>query len=147
MPPRPDQAALRQQMMSLRAGVVLHLYQPLAGKEKFHVLIAALGDRSLGFLINSRPSPFIERQADRLRRQLLMSKDLHPFLQHDSYVACDDTVKLPCARDLAEGLCVDRIQRVGIIHVSLHGPIRAAAEGSRLIATRDAELIARAFPR
>jgi hypothetical protein len=147
MPPRPDQAALRQQMMSLRAGVVLHLYQPLAGKEKFHVLIAALGDRSLGFLINSRPSPFIERQADRLRRHLLMPKALHAFLEHDSYIACDDPVKLPCAKDLAEGLCMDRIQRVGVVHGSLHSSIRAAAEGSILIATRDAELIARAFSR
>jgi hypothetical protein len=147
MPPRPDQAALRQHMMSLRAGAVLHLYQPLAGKEKFHVLIAALGDRSLGFLINTRPSPFIERQADRLRRHLLMPKALHGFLEHDSYIACDDTVKLPCARDLAEGLCTDRIQRVGIVHASLHSQIRVAAEGSDTIATRDAELIARAFSR
>jgi hypothetical protein len=147
MPPRPDQAALRQHMTSLVAGAVLHLYQPLAGKQKFHVLIAALGDRSLGFLINSRPSPFIERQPDRLRRHLLMPKALHMFMEHDSYIACDDPVNLPCARDLAEGLCMNRIQRVGIIHASLHGSIRAAAEGSQLIATRDAELIARAFSR
>lgn len=147
MVPRPDPAALRQQLAALRPGVVLHLYQSVAGKDKFHVLIAAAADRSLGFLINTHPSPFIERQADRLRRQLLMSKALHPFMHHDSYIACDDPVPLPLSNDLAVGLCAGRIQRVGVVHVSLHKLIGAAADGSGLIAPRDAELIARAFPR
>jgi hypothetical protein len=76
-----------------------------------------------------------------------MTKELHPFLHHDSYIACDDTVKLPPSSELVEGLCNGGIKLTGTIHASVHQVIGMAADGSKLIAPRDSELIARAFPK
>jgi hypothetical protein len=138
-------ATLRQYAATLRAGAVLRLYQPVAEKIKRHVLISASADRTLAFLINTQPSPFIRRQAELLHRQVLTAKSTHQFMQHDSYIACHDTVSLVLFYQLAAGLHVGSIERLGAVEISLFTQIATAANGSRLIALRDAELIKAAF--
>src|SRR6185437_2009190 len=124
---RSDPSRLRQFAGALRAGSILHMYQPVACKNKFHVLIASMDDRSLGFIINSRPSPMIQRQPDLLRRQVLMPKSAHPFMAHDSFIACHDTVLLPTRDELIQGLVDRTVDHVGYVATSLHGPIATAA--------------------
>lgn len=139
---RMDPATLRQYAGTLRAGLVLSLYQPIAQKTKYHVLIAASVDRSLAFIINSSPSPFIQRQPDLLRRQVVMTKADHPFMRHDSYIACHDTVRLDPMDTLASGIGNGTIKRLGFIQDAVWELICVASEGSRLISPRDQKLIA-----
>jgi hypothetical protein len=147
MPRRPDPAALRAYALTLRAGVVLRRYDHVAEKTKRLVLIVASPERSLAFFINTHPSQFIRAQPDLLRRQVLMPQSLHPFMQHDSHIACHDTVTIGTIGQLAAGLHDRSIERLGTIHESLHELIGIAAAGSKTIAQRDHELIGRAFPR
>jgi hypothetical protein len=144
---KPDPAELRKQALTLRAGVVLRVYQPIAEKTKRHVLIAATPERSLAFLINTAPSPFIQRQPELLRRQVLMERSIHTFMHHDSYIGCHDTVRLDPIGELARGLCEGSVERLGYVHKSIHELIGIAAAGSKLISVRDSLLIATAFPR
>jgi hypothetical protein len=147
MGPRSDPATFRQFAAALRPGSILHLYQAIVGKPKFHVLIAASAERSLGFVINTRPSPFIQRRPELMRRQVPMPLATHPFMHHDSFIACDDTVKLPTRDELIAGLCDRNINQVGNVHQTLFGSIALAAAGSATIAGRDADLISGAFAR
>jgi len=124
---------------------VLHLHQPLAGKQKFHVLIAAAPERSLGFIINSRPSPFIQRRPELLCRQVAMLSAVHPFMQHDSVIACHEAVRLPPRDELIDRLIEGSAEHIGHVHQTLFGLIAQAAAGSSTIAERDATLIVRAF--
>jgi hypothetical protein len=143
---RPDPAALRAHALTLRAGVVLRRYDHVAEKTKRLVLIVATAERSLAFYINTQPSRFICAQADLLRRQVLMPQSLHPFMQHDSHIACHDTVSVGAMSQLVTGLCDGSVERLGAVHESLPELIGIAAAGSKLIAQRDHELIERAFP-
>jgi hypothetical protein len=147
MPRRPDPAALRAHALTLRAGAVLRRYDHVAEKTKRLVLIAASAERSLAFFINTQPSPFICAQPELLRRQVQMPRSLHPFMQHDSHIACHDTVSIGTIGQLAAGLCDGSVERLGTVHESLHELIGIAAAGSKLIAQRDHELIVQAFPR
>lgn len=142
---RPDPSTLRQFAGALRPGAVLHLYQHVASKDKFHVLIAAMDDRSLGFIINSRPSAWAQKRPDVLRRQILMAHADHPFMSHDSHIACDDAILLPSREDLIDGLVNRAVDHVGHVALSLYPQIIAAAHGSSLIAPRDTDLIVSAF--
>ena len=142
---RIDPATARQFAMALRPGAVLHLLQPLTGKHKFHVLIAATEQRSIAFLINSRPSPFIQNRPELLHRQVPLLIAAHPFMKHDSVIACHDSLKLPARDELIAGLCDRSINQVGHVHQSLFALMASATVGSPLISVRDAELIATAF--
>lgn len=144
-PPRPDPAQSRQLLTQLRPGCVLRMYQPLAEKVKRHVLIAAMADRSIAFLINTRPSILIERRQEFLRRQLLMPLNEHPFMSHDSYIACHDTVRLPAAKELVEQLHARRIEILGYISRGVVAKIASMSAGSPVIAERDLQLIATNF--
>jgi hypothetical protein len=146
MPRRPDPAALRAHALTLRAGVVLRRYDHVAEKTKRLVLIVANVERSLAFFINTQPSSFIRAQPELLRRQVLMPQSLHPFMHHDSYIACHDTVSVGTFAQLVAGLCDGSVERLGNIHGSLHELIGIAAAGSKLIAQRDHEQIEQAFP-
>jgi hypothetical protein len=148
-----DPAALRQIAAQLQAGVVLRLHSPIAEKPKRHVMIYADANRSLAFMINTKPPPFIAKNPDRLARQVLMPQCLHKFMQHDSHITGDDVLGIACRKDGLTGTMQDLIQAVadgrveilGNLHRSLFGLVAAAADGSRHIANRDAVLIAAAF--
>jgi hypothetical protein len=142
---RCDPSELRQFAAALRPGAVLHLYSHLAGKPKYHALISAADERSLAFIINTRPSQLIERQPDLLRRQVLMQLSAHPFMGHDSYIACHDTVALPTRSELIDGLLQRAIDHVGRLDAGVYAHIAAAAQRSALIAERDSALITAAF--
>jgi hypothetical protein len=140
-----DPAELRHQAAKLRAGVVLRLYQPIAEKIKLHVLIAASADRSLGFIINTRPSPFVASNADFMRRQVPLTKADHRFLHHDSFIACHDTVRLDPTNVLAKGLCDGTATLLGYIERDVCELICEAVEGSKLISQRDQKTVASVF--
>jgi hypothetical protein len=144
---RCDPSELRQFAAALRPGAVLHLYQSVAGKDKFHVLVAASDHRSIGFLVNTRPSQFVARQPELMHRQVPMPQKAHRFMHHDSFIACHDIVALPTRGDLIDGLLNRGIDHVGHIDMALYRQMANAAAGSALIAQRDAELIVSAFGR
>lgn len=146
VPARPDPAQLRQLALQLRPGTVLRLYQPVAEKVKLHLLIAAAAERSLAFIINTQPSPFIMAREELRRRQVLMLQVKHPFMHHDSYIACHDTVRLPPVPELARLLWAREAQILGTVDLGLYPQITAAAADSVLIADRDMPLIKAAFP-
>jgi hypothetical protein len=146
MPRRPDPAELRAHALTLRAGVVLRRYDHVAEKTKRLVLILANAERSLAFFINSQPSAFIRAQPELLRRQVPMPQSMHPFMHHDSHIACHDTVNVGTFAQLVAGLCDGSVERLGTVHASLHELIGIAAARSKLIAQRDQDLIAQAFP-
>lgn len=146
MSARIDPAELRQVALRLKPGVILRMYQPIAEKVKRHILIAAAADRSLAFIINTRPSPFVAARPEWMMRQLIMPRAEHMFMQHDSYIACHDTVGLPAAAELARLVCTGEGEILGTLSQKLMGSIVSAAAGSSLIADRDMRLIVAGFP-
>ena len=96
-------------------------------------------------MINSAPSVFITRQPDRLRRHIVMLLADHPFMEWDSYIACDDTVLVPTRTDLVVGLRDKTIEHLGFLSAAMYPLVVAASCESSLIADRDKELIRRAF--
>jgi hypothetical protein len=146
VPSRIDPAQLRQIISQLKPGVVLRMYQPVAEKFKRHILIATAADRSIGFMINTTPGPFIAARPELLKRQVSMPLADHGFMHHDSSIACHDTVRLPAARDLAVGVWAQEIEILGILSPGVVRQIANAAKGSPLIADRDLELIVASFP-
>ena len=145
MPRGMDPAVVRQYAASLSAGVVLRCEQPVAEKIKRHVLIAATAQRSIAFLINSNISQFLRGKPELLRRQVLMTQAEHPFMQHDSFIACHDTVRLDTIDQLAAGMQRKTIQRLGYVDLAVCELILKASQGSPLIAPRDQELISSVF--
>lgn len=143
----PDPAQLRQFMAQLRPGAVVRLYQPVAEKVKRHVLISAAADRTVAFIINTQPSPFIIAREEFKRRQVLMLKADHSFMDHNSYIACHDTVRLQAAPELARLVWAGDAQILGTLHESLYEAITEAADKSPLIADRDMQLIVAGFSR
>jgi hypothetical protein len=142
---RPDPSTLRQFAAALRPGAVLHLYQHVASKNKFHVLISATDERSIAFIINSRPSAYIQKRPDLMNRQISMPHSSHRFMAHDSYIACHDTFLLPSREEIVDGLLNRSVDHVGHVELSLYPQIAAGAADSALIAPRDADLIVAAF--
>src|ERR1700674_2821178 len=148
-----DPAALRQVAAQLQVGVVLNLYLPIAGKDKIHILIHADNNRSLAFIINSRPAPFILRDPNRASRHILMPKTLHPYLDYDSHIACDEAVGIACGpsnrigtvQELIAAIIAKKVKVIGSLDRSMFPQVVAAANGSRLIAARDAAIIVNAF--
>jgi hypothetical protein len=136
-----DPAALLQYRSRLNPGAVLRLYSGVAEKTKRHVLIFANSDRALAFLINSTPSALVRSKPDWLKRQVLMPQETHRFMDHDSHIACHDTVALPKFATLAEGLANGHVEHLGDVDRALHPRIVAATAGSNLIAARDINLI------
>jgi hypothetical protein len=124
---------------------VLRGYQRIAGKDKRHVLIFSDADRSLAFLINSRPSPFVQKDPEFARRQVPMPLRDHPFMAWDSYIACHDTVRLPPFPELVAGIEAGEFVRLGTVDRRLFPVIVTAAEGCRLISRRDAAAIRSSF--
>jgi hypothetical protein len=148
-----DPAALRQVAAQLQVGVVLNLYSPIACKDKFHILIYAGNDRSIAFLINTTPAAFILKDPQRAARHIVIKRDLHPFLDYDSYIACDETVGISCGPDcriatmqeLIEAVSCGEVKIIGSLHRSMFTAATAAANGSRTISARDAAKITAAF--
>jgi len=149
----PDPAALRQIAAQLQAGVVLNLYSPVAGKDKFHILIHAGSERSLAFIINTRPAPFVLKDPDRASRHIVIPKALHAFLDYDSHIACDEALGIACGpgrsigtmQHVINAVVTNEAKIIGSLDRSMFAAVAAAAAGSRLIAPRDAVLIAAAF--
>lgn len=140
-----DPTRIRQAATSLKPGSVLRFFSPRARKVKLHVLIASMADRSIAFYINTRPAPFIIRDAELAKRQIEVTKNIHPFLTYDSFVACHDVCPLGPMRELAEGIVSNEVEIIGQLHASLYDAVLLASRDSPLIADRDQTVISRAF--
>jgi len=140
-----DPATIKRFASALQPGSVLGLLQPVAGKFKFHVTISIAEQRSVGFIINTRPSRFIMVRPELVRRQVPLLLEQHPFMKHDSFIACHDTVKLPTRDELIDMLILQRASHLGRVASAIHAEIAFAAAGSPLIAERDSGLIVKAF--
>jgi hypothetical protein len=59
-------------------------------KNKYLVFLGTVADMHQVLIVNTRPAPFIQASPDLMADQVPLDKKAHPFLDHDSYVACHE---------------------------------------------------------
>lgn len=81
---------------SLKPGCVLRLEVrfPQVTKPKFLVLVANDDPDYLTFIINSEISNFIQNRPAMMQCQVAIDAESHPFLTHNSHIACHETLAL-----------------------------------------------------
>lgn len=77
---------------ALKPGCVIRLLVkfPQITKHKFLILVADDDPEYLTFIVNSEINPFISNKPDLLQCQVAIDATNHPFLDHDSHIACHE---------------------------------------------------------
>jgi len=108
-------------------------------KEKFLVYAGSDGDHCY-FVVNSKIHRLIEKNPDLLRCQVVIDAANHPFLKHDSHVACHEALRLP-AEDVYAALCDDLSRIKGTISAAVRDQIISAVKHAVTIETATQNLI------
>ena len=58
--------------------------------KKKYVVVVCANPNPYGFLINSRIHPFVLKKPDLLAGQVLIESNKYSFLNHDSYINCNE---------------------------------------------------------
>lgn len=101
-------------------------------KEKFLVYAGSDGDHCY-FVVNSKIHRLIEKNPDLLRCQVVIDAANHPFLKHDSHVACHQVHRIP-AEDVYAALCDDLGRIKGTISTAVRNQIISAVKHAVTIA-------------
>ena len=91
-PPEEKEASFHRQ---LKPGQVIYLNCTFTNPPKpKYVVLACIKPKLLCFLINSKIHPYIEKNPHLKQSQILIPRDSHSFLDHDSYVDCKEVKEL-----------------------------------------------------
>lgn len=133
MPPLSDglPAEARKQYIlgKLVPGCVVRLEVkfPEKSKPKFLVLVAEDDPEYWTFIINSEINQFVQGKQHLLQCQVKINAAEHPFLQHDSHLACHQIVKLR-HEDVIQALMHDTSGLKGHITPAVRDQIIAAVK-------------------
>lgn len=119
---------------SLKPGCVVKLLVkfPDKTKEKFLVLVADDDPEYLTFVVNSKINPFIANRPHLAQCQVAIDATNHDFLDHDSYIACDEV--LPIKREEAiKALMADPVGIRGEVSADVRSQIVAAVKFAKTI--------------
>lgn len=101
-------------------------------KPKFLVLVATDDPEYLTFIVNSEINPFIQNRSSLLQCQVSIDAAGHNFLDHDSHVACHET--LPIRReDVIKALVSDPSSIKGTISPDVRAQIIAAVKFAKTL--------------
>jgi hypothetical protein len=112
----------------LRPGAVIYLdvVFPQETKPKY-LVVAHVDDECTTFVVNSHVRPFIESHPTLAVCQVKIDSARHPFLRHDSHIACHEVLRLPTARVVSE-IVADMSRIKGQVHGEVLSQIIAAVK-------------------
>lgn len=119
---------------ALKPGCVIRLVVKLSTttKPKFLVLVAADDPEYLTFIVNSEINPFIANRPHLSQCQVSIDAASHDFLDHDSHVACHET--LPMKReDVIKALMADPSAVKGEISPDVRAQVVAAVKFAKTL--------------
>ncbi|MHB1591876.1 MAG: hypothetical protein ACYCTW_10140 [Sulfuricella sp.] len=119
---------------ALKPGSVIRLVVKLSTvtKPKFLVLVAMDDPEYLTFIINSEINPFISNRPHLSQCQVSIDAANHTFLDHDSHVACHET--LPIRReDVIHALVADPSAIKGEISPDVRAQVVAAVKFAKTL--------------
>jgi len=118
-------------------GTVLHMYCPLAGKDKFHV-VCCIDPKPLAFLINSEVTAYARKNKHLLVCHAEIKQNEHEFLNHDSFVECCEPISLVNVEEAD-------IDIIGELSSDAKQAVCAAVTSSRVMVVRQKEWILKAL--
>ncbi len=91
----PDDIRNQYAESQIECGSVIFLRDPIAGKHKFHVIVGFDGERVLAATvrINSEINENIYNTPEKRSMCHPVSPDTLPFLDHDSFIPCDQIIE------------------------------------------------------
>lgn len=80
---------------NLKTGSVLYLFRKFYPRNKDKYLVIVCEDMPiLAFIINSKVPNLVTKDPSLVPTQVLIEASTHPFLSHDSYINCNEAIKL-----------------------------------------------------
>jgi hypothetical protein len=119
---------------ALKPGCVVKLLVkfPEKTKEKFLVLVADDDPEYLTFIVNSEINPFIANRQHLMQCQVAIDAVSHEFLDHDSYVACNE-IRAMKREDVIKALMDNPAGLKGNVSPDVRGQIAAAVKFAKTI--------------
>lgn len=126
---------------SLAPGRVLYLHcdfiKPAKNK---YLLLASTSQEAVVFVINSQINDFIKKRRELYRCQVKIGKKDHDFLDHDSYIACNEIKEIPI--DDIRGQLEGDINRIkGIVSDDVKREVISATKFSETLTPREIQTI------
>lgn len=113
---------------------------PQKTKPKFLLLVDDGDPEYLTFVINSSTHPFIEGNDNLRQCQVEIDAASHPFLTHDSKIACHETLALKRS-DVFKELCGDVDKIKGNISSDVKDEVIAAVKFAKTLSKAEKEAI------
>lgn len=119
---------------ALKPGCVIRLVVKLTTitKPKFLVLVATDDPEYLTFIVNSEINPFIANRPYLSQCQVSIDAASHNFLDHDSHVACHETLPLK-REDVIKALMADPSAIKGEISPDVRAQVVAAVKFAKTL--------------
>ncbi|MFO1353029.1 MAG: hypothetical protein U1F68_21075 [Gammaproteobacteria bacterium] len=112
-------------------------------KDKF-LLLTCVNPQLLFFVINSAINQYVREKPNLLVCQAPLRASDHPFLSHDSFVACNQTY--PFEREYLQGQLLQDMGRIkGVVAQSARDQILAAVKACPTLPKREKEWILAEF--
>jgi hypothetical protein len=108
--------------------IYLDIAFPQITKPKYCVCVGSDGDE-LVLIVNSDVSKFVQARPSLLRCQVEIDARSHPFLRHDSHVACHEVHRL-ARSDILDSLTHDPPRMKGPISDDVRDQIKAAVKAA-----------------
>lgn len=113
---------------------------PQVTKPKFLVLVGEKDPDLLTFIVNSEINPFIANKPALAQCQVSIDQASHPFLSHDSHLACHDVLVLSKA-DVLKALTADISAIKGEISQGVRDQVVAAVKFAKTLDPTTKQLI------
>ncbi|MDP2303308.1 MAG: hypothetical protein Q8N03_12885 [Ignavibacteria bacterium] len=128
--------ALKEQQInnSISSGKVLKLFCPFTKppKEKYLLLIS-INPTVCVFIINSEINLFVQSKYDLQEAQVLIKKNDYNFLDHDSYIACNEVIEYFSLEEIKKQLSQDISRIKGKITPSTRNHILISTNNCRAL--------------
>ena len=129
----------------LKPGAVIYIdvVFPQETKPKF-LVVAHVDHECTTFVVNSQVHPFVEAHQALSVCQVKMDSARHPFLRHDSHIACHQVLRLPTAKVVAE-IVADMSRLKGQLHADVLSEVVAAVKRAPTLSPTEQTRIADAL--
>ena len=114
------------------------------GPRSKYLVVAHVDDECCTFIVNSRIRQFIETHPTLSVCQVRIDAARHPFLDHDSYIACHEVLRLPTKGVIAE-LIADMSRIKGTLHEDVRSEVIAAVKRAPTLSPAEKTRIADAL--
>lgn len=122
--------------VQITEGDVFYLKCTLCNPPKMKYFVVAQATPLRMFIVNSVLNPFVQRNPDHLAAMALMRLAQHPWMHHDSYIACDHLSHEYNHDGLVATLADQPSIRCGHLHADAKELIKDALRGNVLLARK-----------